>query len=84
MMPDPRESPAAQQRRVETNSGAILVVPMYYQNKTFGAIMAINRATDPDFTPPDMGLMVAVASQVAVVIENVRLFEQAQQELGEL
>ncbi|MBN1994899.1 MAG: GAF domain-containing protein [Anaerolineae bacterium] len=83
-IPDVRESPAVQQRRAETNCGAILVVPLRYRNKTLGTITVINRPDQRDFTEQDLALLVAMTNQAAVAIENVRLFEAAKQHVAEL
>ncbi len=81
--PDPRESPVVQRRRAETNCGAIIVVPLSYRSQVFGTMTAINRPDEPDFTPKDVDLMVAIANQAAVAIENARLYEEAQREIAE-
>jgi len=72
--PDPRESPEVQHRRVETNCGAILVVPLRHLDRTIGTITAINRPDEPNFTPRDEDLMLAIANHTAIIIENARLF----------
>ncbi len=70
---DPREGDAAQQRRAETQSGAILVAPLLYRGEVLGTLTAINRPDQPDFTERDVDLMMALANQAAVAIENARL-----------
>jgi len=74
---DPRESLVVQQRRVETNCGAILVVPVHYRDETLGTMTAINRPDQPNFTERDVALMVAMANQAAVAIQNARLYTEA-------
>ena len=81
--PDPREEPYVQQRRVETNCGAIIVVPMFYRTTPLGTITAINRPDQPDFTQQDAELILALANQAASSLENARLLEQTQQALRE-
>lgn len=80
-LPDPRESPAVQKRRAETNCGAILVVPVQYQGRVLGTMTAINTPEQPDFTEPQMVLMEAIANQAAVAIGRTMLVEQLQTEL---
>jgi PAS domain S-box-containing protein len=75
--PDPREGPRAQQRRRETNCGAIIVVPVRYQDQTLGTMTAINRPEQRDFSEHDVVLMAAMANQAAAAIANRRLFEEA-------
>ncbi len=70
---DPRESRAARRRRAETQSGAILVAPLLYRGEVLGTLTAINRPDQPDFTQRDVDLMMAMANQAAVAIENARL-----------
>ena len=83
-VPDPRESQAVQQRRAATNCGAIIVVPLHYRGKTLGTLTAINRLDEPDFTQRDVELMVAMANQAAVAIENARLRQETEESLREL
>ena len=81
--PDPRESLALQQRRQAQGIGAIVVVPLRYQNRTLGTLTAINRIEDADFSQKDVSLMEAMANQVASAIQNVRLLERVQRSLAE-
>jgi PAS domain S-box-containing protein len=71
--PDPREGIEVQRRRLETNCGDIIVVPLNYRGKTRGTLTAINRPEQRDFTEKDVDLMVALANQAAIAIENSRL-----------
>lgn len=71
--PDPRESAAAQQRRRAMNAGSILAVPLYYQDTMLGAMMAINRPDQRDFTEQDLAQLSAVAGQVAIALANAQL-----------
>ena len=82
--PDPRESAAGQQRRRESHSGSVLVVPLLYRNAIIGTLTAINTPEQPDFTEQDSELMLAMASQAATAIENARLFQAQQQRAAEL
>jgi PAS domain S-box-containing protein len=76
---DPRESERVQQRRQETECGAIMVAPLRFQERTLGTLTAINLPQEPDFQTQDLALMMMVAHQAAIAIENARLF-QAQTE----
>lgn len=73
---DPRESKSVQERRVNTKSGAIMVVPLYYKSKVLGTLTAINRPEQRDFNQEDISLLSAIASQVAIALENARLAEE--------
>lgn len=83
-LPDPRESEDVQQRRLETNCGSILVVPLLYRSQISGTMTAINTPAQPDFTQQDAELMTAMASQAATAIENAKLFQSQQQRAAEL
>jgi PAS domain S-box-containing protein len=82
-VPDPRESPEVQKRRNESNTGAVVVVPLQYRGQILGTVTVINRMDQPDFTEQDVELLSAMASQIAVAVENRRLFEQTQASLAE-
>ncbi len=75
-VPDPRESELVQQRRIDTNCGSIIVAPLQYGSRLLGTITAINTPEDADFTEKDMDLVMAMANQTAVAIENARLYEE--------
>ena len=77
--PDPRESPAAQKRRRDTNTGAVLVIPLHYRGQILGTMAGINRSDERDFTSEDVDLMMAMGNQTAVAIENARLYEAARE-----
>jgi PAS domain S-box-containing protein len=70
---DPRESAEVQRRRLETDCGDIIVVPLQYRGEMRGTLTAINRPQDRDFTQQDVDLMVAIANQAAIAIENAQL-----------
>ena len=74
---DQRESDYVRQRRAETLAGSVVVVPLLYQDRLFGTMTAINRPDERDFTDRDVELMLTIANQVAVAIENTSLYHQA-------
>lgn len=82
--PDPRESLPVQQRRIETNCGSVLVVPLQYRRKVFGTITACNRPEERDFDQTDVGIMVSLANQAAVAIENASLYQETLKSATEL
>jgi HD-GYP domain-containing protein (c-di-GMP phosphodiesterase class II) len=73
---DPRWS-----RRVDQKSQFItrdmICVPVFVKGKTIGAIQAINKHAGR-FNQEDVELLVVLAGQVAVALENARLFEDVQ------
>ena len=72
---DPREGSAAQAWRVATNSGAIIVTPLYYRDRMLGALMAINRPDERSFGREDLTLLTAMASQMAIALETAQAEE---------
>ena len=82
--PDPRESAHIQQQRQASNAGSVVVVPLQYREKVLGTLTAINRQGDPVYTQRNVDLMVAMANQAAVAIENARLFAETQQRASDL
>lgn len=77
--PDPREAPAIQQRRLETNCGDIIVVPLTFHDGTVGTLTAINLPSGRSFTYQDLELMMALANQSVIAIDNARLVDSLRQ-----
>lgn len=75
---DPRESPQAQRRRLETGCGAIMVVPLLYRDQLLGTVTAINRLDQADFDASDLALLEAMANQAAAAIANAQLVSDVQ------
>ena len=74
--PDPRESPAVQQRRRETNCGCIVVFPLLYQGEVLGTMTVINTPEQPDFSEWDVSWMSLIADQAASAISMAQLYDQ--------
>jgi signal transduction histidine kinase/DNA-binding response OmpR family regulator len=55
----------------------VAVVPVIYREQLLGTLTAINRPDQPDFSEQDLDLMLAIANQVAVAIENAQLYARA-------
>lgn len=81
---DPRASLETQRRRVETNAGSIVIVPIRYQDTILGILSAVNRPNERDFNEWDVELMVMMASQCAIAIENTRLYSELHNTNAEL
>ena len=71
--PDTRETPEAQKRRLETNCGGILVVPLKHRDQLLGTMTAINLPHQPDFSEHDVELMSLFANYCAMVTDNARV-----------
>lgn len=83
-LPDPRESPEAQKRRIESNTGAVVVVPLIFRGKILGTVTIINRIDQPDFTEEDVGLLSAMSTQISVAILNRQLIEETSRRANQL
>ncbi|MBN1180010.1 MAG: response regulator [Anaerolineae bacterium] len=59
-----------------------LAVPLTVKSVVIGALNVASSAADA-FGPNDVALLSTLAAQVAVTLENARLFEQAQREIAE-
>ena len=70
---DPRESPAVRQRRIETDCGSIMIVPIQTSGAIWGTITAINRPDQPDFTARELDLMEIITNHAANVIQSAQL-----------
>jgi PAS domain S-box-containing protein len=58
-----------------------LVIPLAIQAKTIGVWLIGRRDPDDFFPSGDIHLLSTVANQIAPMVENVRLYEKAQQEI---
>jgi transcriptional regulator with GAF, ATPase, and Fis domain len=82
--PDPREGPRPRQRRIGRQTGSIIVVPLQYQGQIIGTLTAAKGLDEVDFTGQDMDLLLIMANQAAVAIQNARLHQKMQQYAEEL
>jgi signal transduction histidine kinase len=79
---DPRWSPKMDEQSGFTTR-SILAVPMLLKGRLVGVVEAINKK-EGGFTPDDLKLLEAFASQAAVAIENARLFTSLREEKSKL
>ncbi len=79
---DPRFS--AQESVVSYSLRSILCVPLRARDKVTGVIYTDNRIKTGLFTEEHRDLLVALANQAAVAIENARLFERVKRNLEEI
>lgn len=82
--PDPRESLESQRRRVETGCGDVIVAPLIFRDRLLGTMTALNFAGGARLGEQELGLLTAMANQIAVSVENARLFQEEQQRMAEL
>jgi adenylate cyclase len=79
---DPRFG--SQESVVAHNLRSILCVPLVVKDLLIGVIYADNRIRSGIFTEADRNLLMALANQAAVAIENARLFASINQTLAEV
>lgn len=77
---EPRET---HERRIHENVDSLIVVPLLTRESTktlhvMGTITVINRVGQPAFTQHDKDLLMTMATQAAIVVQNIRLYEEAQ------
>ena len=60
-----------------------LILPLTVQGRTVGTWLIGRRDPDDFFPVSDIHLLATVANQVAPMLENIRLFERAQQEIAQ-
>lgn len=72
---DERESDQVRQRRLATQTGDVLVVPLYGREGIIGTVTATNSVHGRSFTQQDIDLMIAIVNQTRIAIENVQLVQ---------
>jgi PAS domain S-box-containing protein len=77
--PDPRETLAAQQQRLEAGLGDIIVAPMRFHDGSVGTLTATNLASGRSLTQQDLELLLALANQAIIAIDNARLVDSLRQ-----
>ncbi|MFZ7110346.1 MAG: ATP-binding protein [Desulfatiglandales bacterium] len=58
---------------------ALISVPLILRGKTIGVLQVINKKSDKPFTEIDLELLTAMARQVAVAIENAKLYSRLEE-----
>jgi K+-sensing histidine kinase KdpD len=69
------------ERRIRNGVGALIVVPLMAREQVIGTVTAVNRIDQPRFSQHDVDLLMALASQAGVVIDNVRLLAESQRRI---
>jgi len=80
---DDRQEPHIQERRKARGGGPQLVAPLRSGERILGTLTALRPNTRPMFSEADIDLVVAMASQTAVAIENAQLLASTQSSLRE-
>ena len=77
------ELPNALPDWVESGLHAYMCFPLLAAGKTLGTLSLYNRTPGQKFSQRDYSLTEAVAQEVAIAVQNARLFEELQKELEE-
>jgi signal transduction histidine kinase len=80
---DPRHYGAVGQR-VGFETRSLLAVPLQIKDRRIGVLEAVNKWGDQGFVQDDVEMLVALAAQAAVAIENARLVEELQEAYHQL
>jgi len=67
---------AAQVRKIIDETGVELVIPIQFQDKLMGAINTGAKLSEKNYSQDDINLLMTVANQTAVAIENSLLYEK--------
>ena len=70
------------EKPVKIQFNSILIVWMFIKDNVNGALIAINK--EEDFTEEDSRVFGILANNMNVALENIRLFNNLQQQMGEL
>ncbi len=68
-------------RRFGTRS--LLCVPLIARNRTFGTLTLISTSEERRYTPTDLVVAKDLALRMALALDNLRLYQEAQQEIRE-
>jgi len=79
-----RQSADEQQDRQERGIGSMMIAPVFRSDQLMGLVEVENLLDNPDFVEEDMNLLTNMASQIALSIENRRLFDQMQRRSTQL
>ncbi len=74
---DDRETAQVKARRQAAQIGPVLVAPLIFQSRVLGTLTVLRGLEGPNFNQRDANLVVAVANQAAIAIENNVLYQSA-------
>jgi len=80
---DPRHYRAAD-KKTGFLTRSLMGAPLNFRGETIGVIEVINRTVEEDFADEDLQTLTALASQVAIAIQNARLLSKLQRAYDEL
>jgi PAS domain S-box-containing protein len=82
-IPPPVEQSELGDRGGDEFSWVRLAIPLVVREQTIGVWLLGRRDPEDYYSQNDIALLTTLASQVAVAVENIRLFEEAQREIAE-
>jgi PAS domain S-box-containing protein len=81
---DPNADPAEVALMQRAGSAAVLMLPLVVGDRTVGLVKLHQAECERRFTADEIRLCQALADQAAVIIDNARLYEEAQRQAREL
>jgi HD-GYP domain-containing protein (c-di-GMP phosphodiesterase class II) len=79
---DPKKDPRffkGVDERTEFKTRNIICVPVKVKEKVIGALEAINKRKREDFDQEDLSLFISLADQVAIALDNARLYQELEE-----
>ena len=84
LLPEQAEDdPAIRALLTRSDTGAAICLPLMFRGHVLGVLNTSRPLGGAPFRQDDVDLLSILGGQIAVAIENARLFEQAQQEIAE-
>jgi HD-GYP domain-containing protein (c-di-GMP phosphodiesterase class II) len=71
-------------KKLKFETHDLLAVPLQAAGKTLGVIEVLNKKDGQPFNSTDLELLTALTTQIALIIENARLFLAAEAKVGQL
>lgn len=75
---------SAEERAILDSFGEGVVVPLIHQTHLAGLFLLADKISGREFTPDDMEFLSALGNQIAVAIENARLYEAEKDAMQQL
>ena len=84
ILEDERETDEARERSQQMPRRSVAVAPLMVKGQVIGTLTGVNPRGESVLTREDLDVLVMLASQAAIAIENVRLFEESRIHAEEL
>jgi DNA-binding response OmpR family regulator len=83
LLPEQAENDPVIQGLIRGDIGPAICLPLMFKDRVLGVLNASRPLGGAPFRQDDVNLLSILGGQIAVAIENARLFEQAQREIAE-